>query len=197
MTVADLRRDCGLPADPARRGPVPLGQFFDELAVAHVALPALTRGAVVGEARRRGYTVEDMDDPDKPLAGMLYLAGRQALAFVNAADILPRRRFTAAHELGHFVLHRERMAGCFHADTAETIRETIDDEQSAEMEREANRFAAELLLPAEVCAARADELGRRHGCCPRTVLVNLLASELLVSLEATRYRLNQLRLGDE
>lgn len=26
--------------------------------------------------------------------------------FVNAADIFPRRRFTIAHELGHWILHR-------------------------------------------------------------------------------------------
>jgi hypothetical protein len=190
--VAELRRGCGEPADPGRRGPVPLHRFFQESMLRHAALPSLTRAVV---AARVGRPALALGDPDEPLAGFVFVAGRGGLAFVRAEDILPRRRFTAAHELGHFVLHRERMEGGFHGDTEKTVLEA--DPGDAAMEREANRFAAELLLPAEVCAARAGELRRQHGCCPRTVLVGLLASELLVSLEATRYRLKHLGLGDE
>ena len=70
-------------------------------------------------------------------------------------------------------------------------------EPSDEMEREANRFAAELLMPAEVCVARVEELMGEHGSCPRGVLAYQLASELLVSREAMRYRLKSLGVGDE
>ena len=75
--------------------------------------------------------------------------------------------------------------------------EAADDRRSAAMEREANRFAAELLMPAEVCRGRADEIQREHGCCPRAVLAYRLAAELLVSREAMRYRLKGLEVGDE
>jgi hypothetical protein len=52
-------------------------------------------------------------------------------------------------------------------------------------------------MPADVCRAHAAEIRRRHGCCPRGVLIYRLSSELLVSREALRYRLKALEVGDE
>ncbi len=192
--VAQLRRDIGAPVDPGRRGPVPLNRFFEELSVnvSHVSLPSLTIGGVVEHMRAHGITLEEIGEPTTKLAGFLFFAGRVGMAFVNADEILTRRRFTAAHELGHAILHRERM-GRFVADA--TIDEA--DESTTEMEREANLFAAELLMPTEVCRARADELRREYGGCPRGVLAYRLAAELLVSREAMRYRLKNLEVGDE
>ena len=114
-----------------------------------------------------------------------------AIAFVNASDILARRRFTAAHELGHAVLHRASMGATLQD---ATIEET--DGPLNAMEAEANRFAAELLMPEVILRARADELRAAHGCCPRVVLGYRLASELLVSREAVGYRLKNLGVGD-
>src|SRR5262249_45759160 len=133
--------------------------------------------------------------PTDPLAGFVFAAGRAGWAFISAADPLPRRRFTAAHELAHFLLHRGTM-GRFRADTDATLREA-DDDVTERIEREANRFAGELLMPEDVCQARAAELREKHQCCPRGVLVYRLASELLVSREALRYRLLSLGVGDE
>jgi hypothetical protein len=191
--VARLR--LRVPSDPHRRGPVPLAGYFAETALDHVELPALTRGAVTEYLRREGVPADDLGDPADVLAGFVFAAGRAGWAFVSAADPLARRRFTAAHELGHFVMHRATM-GRFRADTDATLREAIDD-VADRMEREANRFAAELLMPAEVCRACARELRDQHGCCPRGVLVYRLSSELLVSREAIRYRLKALEEGDE
>jgi IrrE N-terminal-like domain len=52
-----------------------------------------------------------------------------------------RKRFTIAHEIGHFVLHRERQISCFPGDIARW-ENTADDP-----ERQADNFAAELLMP--------------------------------------------------
>ena len=184
-----------VPSDPRRHGPAPLAGFFAETGLDHVELPNLTRGAVTDYLQRQGIPADDLGDPADVLAGFVFAAGRVGWAFVSAADSLPRRRFTAAHELGHFVMHRETM-GRFRADTDATLREA-DDDAADRMEREANRFAAELLMPAEVCRARAAGLREKHGCCPRGVLVYRLSSELLVSREALRYRLQALGVGDE
>jgi hypothetical protein len=183
------------PVTPGHRGPVPLAVYFAETALDHVELPDLTCGAVAEHLRCEGVPAEDIGDPADRLAGFVFAAGRVGWAFVNAADPVPRRRFTAAHELGHFVLHRRTM-GRFRGDTDATLREA-DEDVADQMEREANRFAVELLMPAEVCRARADELRDKHGCWPRGVLVYRLASELLVSREALRYRLKSLGVGDE
>jgi hypothetical protein len=191
--VAGLRRL--VPSPPERRGPVRLGACFDETGLVHAELPALTRGEVVRFLRRQGITIESLGDEEAPLAGFVFAAGPYGWAFVRATDPLPRRRFTAAHELGHFLMHREGM-GRFRADTDETLREA-DGGANDQMEREANRFAADLLMPAETCHARAEELRREHGCCPRGVLGYRLAAELLVSSEAARYRLGALGVGDE
>jgi hypothetical protein len=190
--VARLRCDLRLPADPVRRGPVPLDRFFQELNLSHVALPGLTVGGVADHLRSDGVPVDDLGEPAAPLAGFLFFAGRIGKAYVNADDILQRRRFTAAHELGHAVLHRDRM-GRYVADA--TVSEA--DGGASEMEREANRFAAELLMPEDVIRARAAGLEREHGRCPRGALEYRLAAELLVSGEAIRYRLTTLGVGDD
>lgn len=196
-TIARLRKECDIPVDPSRRGPVPLDRFFTELAVSHVTLSGLTLGQVADQLRADAISVDDLGDPATQLAGFLFFAGRIGKAFVNAADILPRRRFTAAHELGHFVLHRESMKR-FRIDTDKTLLEA--DVATDPMEAEANRFAAELLMPETVIRVRADELKAEHGACPRLVLAYRLASELLVSREAIRYRIKNLKnpeVGDD
>jgi len=195
VAVMNLRREVAMPVDPSRRGPVLLDRFFEEQAVTHVALPEMTRGSVAGYLNSQGIHAGDLGEPSEKLAGFIFVTGRVGWAFVNATDILPRRRFTAAHELGHSVMHRKIM-GRFNADTPDSISEAHADKVT-EMEREANRFAVELLMPSEICLARANEMKLEFGCCPRGVLTYRLAAELLVSREAMRYRLANLEVGDE
>jgi hypothetical protein len=188
--VPELRRK--VLAVPGRRGPVPLGDYFEQTGLVHTELPTLTRGAVAEFLRREGVPAPDLGDPAEAFAGFLFTAGRVGRAFVSAADPLPRRRFTAAHELGHFLPHRETM-GRFRAETGETLQEA-DGGAADRMGREANRFAVELLMPADLCRARAEGV-RKHGCCPRGVPVDRLASDLPVSREAMGYRLRSLGWG--
>ena len=192
-TIARLRKDFKIPVDPSVRGPVQLHRFFEECAISQVALPALTCGRVSEYLLAEGDAVEPFGEPAEPLAGFLYFAGNSGQAFVNADDFLPRRRFTAAHELGHAVLHRQRM-GRFRADTPATLLEA--DESTDELEREANQFAAELLMPEAVLLARAEELRSLHQCCPFGVLAYRLAAEMLVSRQAMGYRLKNLGVAD-
>jgi len=196
--VASVREACSLRVEPSQRGPVPLQKFFEAVNLTHRPVPALSTAAImaylVAERFVHSPTVlADVPSSADRLEGYLFWAGGEGVAFVNADDILPRRRFTAAHELGHAVMHRSRM-GRFRADAKieEAASETTDP-----LEVEANRFAAELLIPEEVCKARAEELRSEHRCCPRGVLVYRLAAELLVSRQATLYRLNNLGVGDE
>ena len=72
------------------------------------------------------------------------------------------------------------------------------DDATTGIEREANRFAAELLMPENVIRARAEQLKAELNVpvAPRGVLEYRLAAELLVSAQAIRYRLNALGVGD-
>jgi Zn-dependent peptidase ImmA (M78 family) len=194
--VAELRSACQLPEDPMRRGPVPLEHFVAEQALRLVELPHLSRAGVYDYLLAKGSIPEELGE-DEDLAGFLYITGHFGRVFVNADDPVPRRRFTVGHELGHFILHRESMGGqVSFGDNAATVIEVEDDTVIA-MERQANRFAAEILMPAEVCRARAEAFRKAYGVCPRTPFAYHLAAELMVSPEAMRYRLRNLAVTDD
>lgn len=175
-----------------RRGPVLLAPFLKSYDLFHVALPELSRQVVYDHLASQGMTIPDIGAEDQALAGFLFLTPSVGLVFVNASDPVPRRRFTAAHELGHYVLHRGKMSGKYVADTKENIKENIElsDQQSDKHEQEANRFATELLMPEEVIVGRVKAFHKAFGVSPRAALAYRLAADMLVSREAMMYRLN-------
>jgi Zn-dependent peptidase ImmA (M78 family) len=67
---------------------------------------------------------------------------------VNANQSDNRQRFTIAHELGHFLLHKGETV---HVDSALKFEIRLRDAESSKgldlAEREANAFAAEILMP--------------------------------------------------
>jgi Zn-dependent peptidase ImmA (M78 family) len=94
---------------------------------------------------------------------------------VNANHSLPRKRFTIAHEIGHFVLHRKRLES----------GELIDDAMyrsgvTAKEETEANRFAADVLMPYSLI---------RSLIAAGINTPEQLAAKLQVSLPAIRIRM--------
>ena len=94
--------------------------------------------------------------------------------FYHPAARPERRRFTIAHELGHFVLHRERY-GEFNC-SKEGIYSGLDS--LVAIEREADEFASNLLMPGNLLRQRlADRRVDLH-------LLSALAHEFGVSLEA-------------
>ena len=75
---------------------------------------------------------------------------------LNAAKPVPRQKFTLAHELGHFVLHRKNRPAAREGDPCTNIIDfayyrSMDDWEYVGLapvgEREADRFAVNLLLP--------------------------------------------------
>lgn len=71
---------------------------------------------------------------------------------------VPRTRFTVAHELGHVVLH---------GDDALDLDGRADPDHQEQIEREANAFAARLLIPdaalKRLTNISADALAKRFG----------------------------------
>ena len=70
--------------------------------------------------------------------------------FYNAKARPERQRFTLAHELGHFVLHRDSHAS-FNCDK-ESIYTGADTLK--QIEREADEFASNLLMPGDLLRQR-------------------------------------------
>lgn len=103
------------------------------------------------------------------LSGALVREGNNVLVIINNNDIRSRQRFSISHELGHiFCGHEGRSFLC-----------QSDFSTSNITEREANIFAAELLMPAKVFGA-IYKLGRSE---------RELAMRFNVSREAVRWRL--------
>lgn len=99
---------------------------------------------------------------------------------------MPRLRFTLAHELGHLALrHHERRFGDL-SDVDRVLRDTGPGFWTTDdlLELEANRFAAELLMPA----------GMFSAAWHRAPYSRRLAEQFEVSLEAVQRRTQELGL---
>lgn len=127
----------------------------------------------------------------RDLSGMLVRGGTDepAVIGVNSTHHPRRQRFTIAHEIGHLTLHKGRKLT---VDSGLRVDYRNDDgNPSVQEERDANAFAAALLMPAEAIRAAADPIVRAGST--RSALVGGLAKTFEVSEEAMGYRL--LNLG--
>lgn len=145
---------------------------------------------------------EDMDDET---AGVLIVKGEQRHILVNKGHSENRRRFTIAHELGHLVLHDDEANGDssgqrMFIDRQIRVYQRVGEASSAvyqqegstttvEQEREANVFAACLLMPAHHVTRAAQERDLFDE-----ISVASLARNFEVSEQAMSIRLQQLRL---
>ena len=112
------------------------------------------------------------------VSGLLYPTQRRIV--LNEAESPARKRFTLAHELGHWICQ------CLDGREAEVFCRAEDvtlDPATRALEREANVFAAELLMPEP--AVREAWAGDVDAC----------AATFGVSAEAMRWRLYSFGLG--
>src|SRR5262245_25134709 len=122
------------------------------------------------------------------LSGFLYRDRERDLAIIGVNARHPRNRqdFTTAHELGHFLLHD---IDEIHVDRQ--FKVWLRDEQSKEgadsEEREANLFAAELLMPERFLAKDIERIAAVDLMDER-VLADL-AGRYGVSTQAMTFRL--------
>ena len=80
------------------------------------------------------------------VSGMLLIRGDYAMIGVNQSHHRNRKRFTIAHELGHYILHRDQSDMFVDA----FLRSGNSAQGIDPQEIEANAFAAELLMPKRV-----------------------------------------------
>lgn len=99
-----------------------------------------------------------------------------------------RKRFTIAHELGHYFLHRDK--GSF-VDNQATMSRHLS--YWSLVEAEANDFAARLLMPVDHILDAINELLENEiEELSETSLVNYLKDKFKVSETAMKYRLSNL-----
>ncbi|WP_369282175.1 ImmA/IrrE family metallo-endopeptidase [Oscillibacter sp. GMB15532] len=114
----------------------------------------------------------------KDISGAIISRGDKSEIKINSRDIQSRQRFTIAHELGHKILHIANDSD----DVIISFRCLKNNR-----EREADAFAAELLMP-------RDMVKEEHGKLFYP-LVSQLAETFRVSKAAMKNRLDELGLS--
>lgn len=96
-------------------------------------------------AERLGLVVKTQE-LDSDISGFLARDGRRPVIGVNGSQAPVRQRFTIAHEVGHYLLHR---GDELHVDRGFRLqlRSSASSQGVDSEEIEANAFAAELLMP--------------------------------------------------
>lgn len=132
--------------------------------------------------RAKGIVVRK-GDLDDEISGLLVRDGETATIGVNGGHSATRRRFTIAHEFGHFLLHEGISEHVDHS-----YRVNFRDQESCLArdveEIEANFFAASLLMPRRML----DACGAVHAI-DNDDLVKDLAKQFQVSRHAMSLRL--------
>jgi Zn-dependent peptidase ImmA (M78 family) len=132
---------------------------------------------------------------DEDISGFLFRHGSQAIIGVNKNQHEVRRRFTIAHELGHFFLHGGQGLQEVHIDRVGKLKlrgpsssQGIDPE-----EVEANFFAAELLMPTKFLEQEdCIQAGLDLSSDDNTAEIGALANKYGVSSQAMTIRLGNL-----
>lgn len=142
-------------------------------------------------AIQQGIIVSEAPSEDA-LSGLLFRnKKKKTIIGVNSFHSDNRKRFTIAHELGHYFLHQD---DTFMDDDEDVVEYRHSSNQGDKKEVEANQFAAALLMPKNFLKKHFDSLREFHTDIDEIVL--LLSEKYEVSKDAMRYRLMNLHLLD-
>lgn len=147
---------------------------------------------IITIARQIGFKVIRSDIPK---SGMIVISdelkekfGTDRLILVNYSETPTRVRFTVAHELGHYFLKIEPK-GLFYKKKYFAYR---DSDNHDDEEKEANAFAAAVLMPEEKVRKVVKKTIEKRGMYDFDAVVAEVARTFLVSLGSATYRLMNL-----
>jgi len=205
---------------------VPLNQIIAKYPLTVLELPdgktLSTKTAVKFLEIEIGFEMPELKTDERKLSGFLYTANfgenLQGCVFTDKNEPTARRRFSAAHEFGHYLLHFLPMLKITNAESlflTESLAfgeadenlseiEMADDfdfkkigvEDKKQMEAEADFFAAELLMPRNACL-QASEFLKGFAGKNKKAVINYFATEFLVSFEAMKRRLEDLNVFEK
>ncbi len=137
-------------------------------------------------AKNNGLDIVEIDFPaaQNQIAGFVTIKDGANKLYVNLSDSPNRRNFTVAHELGHWILHRDELET--NPNRSVLFRIAIGKLNTDPLERQANIFAANLLVPLELLEKYRDK-----------ETIDQLAARFGVSKDVIGYRLELLEKGDD
>ena len=132
-----------------------------------------------------GIEVADANLPDNVSGALVKKVGFDPQILLSPADSPNRKRFSCAHEIGHYVRRAETVTGADDEYEYVDLRGALSGQGIDQEEVFANQFAANLLMP---------EREVRQMVEGNALLVQMM-SRFGVSQDAMRYRLINLGLG--
>nr|VFJ62898.1 MAG: protein of unknown function (DUF955) [Candidatus Kentron sp. FW] len=141
---------------------------------------------------------EHIDIDNMDIIGSISVKYLQPIIWLNPVEnrYPPRKRFTIAHEIGHFILHINPIEGISEfRDTNKTLYRR--DSYWDVTEYEANNFAASLLMPIPLINKHGDNIissfkKRYNDKMPIDMFIEEMSSRFEVSDPAMKYRLKNL-----
>lgn len=120
------------------------------------------------------------------VSGMIEKEGEKFNIIINENDSEKRKRFTIAHELGHYILHRDKIENGVEDDRAYRSLGLMGKYKNTKIgkkeESQANQFAATLLMPWNLIKTL-----KANGITDLSVL----AEKLMVSQKVIKIRLGE------
>ena len=124
------------------------------------------------------------------ISGALVIENGNARIGYNPFESEVRQRFTIAHELGHYILHKGvKKDGLFVDNVKVMFRRQNSTVRELKQEKEANAFAASILMPRALVEKESEKLYRNGKFLTDDEIVKSLASTFKVSTIAMTYRL--------
>lgn len=139
----------------------------------------------------------DAIDLDENISGFLAIKGKSAQVGYNQSHSKQRQRFTIAHEIGHYILHAQSEPLFIDQNVVGKSLFLYRDDSSSSgeftKEREANSFAAALLMPKQLIQQEIIKSANKDNL---TKLITELAKKFEVSNHAMSIRLSRLGYFD-
>ncbi|NWJ47045.1 MAG: ImmA/IrrE family metallo-endopeptidase [Chloroflexi bacterium] len=221
QVIANLYKGAGINFPTSTRPITSLGGLTGSLSLIWHEVPKLTSRSASEILLQQGGLLNPLTEVnDEKLAGFMYANASCGAIFVEQGDRLTRRRFSAAHELGHYLLHFIPLLEAAKETGEEELPELIDGLPITSEEAEpGTEFQEGIALPtvtsgisaklptyeqmeheanefaAEILMPEAliRELFQNYsGRFQGRYLVRRLAADLLVSLSAMQWRLRKL-----
>ncbi len=159
-------------------------QILEELKVDRLPIP------VNKIAELRGLAIKPYD-LGLDVSGVLVVEGGKGTIGFNPTESIVRQRFTIAHELGHYELHKDGDQLFVDKGFKVMFRDQNSATGEDRMEQEANAFAAALLMPEPLIRK---EIQKQNFDFTHEDSMKKLAKIFNVSVPAMTFRISNLGL---
>lgn len=160
--------------------------LLQELDLMHLPIP------VKKIIKSKGIKLSSFD-LGEDVSGVLVIENGKARIGYSPSEPKVRQRFTLAHELGHFALHvRGTKNNIFVDSTKVMFRRKGSTPKEYTQEKQANSFAAALLMPKVLIKQEINKLNKNLSYLNDDIIIESLAAKFQVSEIAMTYRLMNL-----